>query len=132
MKGPETFRRLNLDGLDITILGKAGIHDYVFPGIGGLCRNREVLWHLHDKVRRADAAFGVVIEFTTPRHVGRIALRSARIHPLRDRCDLLICERYAVLELADADVRVEVPWRHVTMNDIFLDHFRLRPGLLIR
>src|SRR5207247_6796357 len=57
MKGPEAFRRLNLDGLDIPILGKAGIHDYVLPGIGRLCRNREVLWHLHDKVRRADAPF---------------------------------------------------------------------------
>src|SRR5439155_27219506 len=114
MKGPETFRRLNLDGLDVPILGKAGIHDYVLPGIGGLCRNREVLWHLHDKVRRADAPFVVVIEFTTPRHVGRIALRSARIDPLPDRCDLLICERDAVLELADADVRVEVTRRRAT------------------
>src|SRR5438093_12780926 len=114
MKGPETFRRLNLDGLDITILGKAGIRDYVLPGIRGLCRNREVLWHLHDKVRRADAPFVVVIEFTRPRHVGRIALGTARIHPLRDRADLLVRERYAVFELADAVVRADVPWGHVT------------------
>src|SRR5213594_5044905 len=132
MKGPETFRRLNLDGLDVPILGKACIHDYVLPGIGGLCRNGQVLWHLHDKVRRADAPFVVVVELTRWRHVGRIALRSARIHPMRDRSNLLISERYAVLELADADVRVDVPWRHVAEHDIFLDRLRPRPGFLIR
>src|SRR5262245_32496480 len=114
MKGPETFRRLNLDCLDIPILSKTGINDYVLPGIGGLRRNRQILWHLHNEVRYADAPFVIVIEFTRRRHVGRIALRSARIHPLRDRRDLLIRERYAVLEFADADVRVDVPWRHVT------------------
>src|SRR5207253_10238091 len=78
------------------------------------------------------------------RHVLRVALRRALVHPRDDRLDLLVAERHVVLELLDADAPVDVPRRHLPRGYAVLDrarpwadlfegperHRRYRPGLM--
>ena len=73
----------------------------------------------------------VVTERLGRRQVLRIALQRAAVDPADDRVDLLVAERHVVLELLDADARVDVPRRHLARADALLDRARPRARLLV-
>ena len=72
-----------------------------------------------------------IAELARRRHVGGIALGCALVHPLHDRVDLLVRERWIVLVLLDADVLVDEPRRHLAGRDLGLDRARPRTRVLV-
>jgi len=73
--------------------------------------------------------------FVRPRlrrwHVLHVALRGARINPLRNGGDLVVAQRPVVLEFLDAHGLVDVPGRHLSIRHARLDRARPRPRLFI-
>src|SRR2546427_6101124 len=66
VNGSEPPGGLYLDGFDIPVLCEAWIGDDVFPRVGSLPRNGQILLHLNDKVRCADAPFVVEMQKDLP------------------------------------------------------------------
>jgi hypothetical protein len=79
--------RLGFDCSEPAIFRETGIDEIVAPPVRALCRHL-VPHGGDDEVWRAEAPGVVVLELHGRRHVGRVALRRARIHPFHDRRDL--------------------------------------------
>src|SRR5437899_749474 len=75
---------------------------------------------------------GNMADMPAPRHVGHVAFRRALVDPRRDRGDLVFGERRIVLEFLDADVPLDVPWRHRARHRPGLDRSRVRPRIFVR
>ena len=65
------------------------------------------------------------------RHVLRIALRRAGIHPAGDGVDLVVRQRHIVLELVNAHRHIDMPRRHLARDHALADGFRPGPGFFI-
>ena len=122
---------LDLDRLDIAILGQPGWHgvERAKP-VGGhrldLLRGRG-----HDEIRRADRPSRRIRIVARRRHVARISARGAGVHPCRDRRNLGVVQGRIVLELLDADVLLDEPRRHLVLRRARLDAPRPRAHLLV-
>ncbi len=63
------------------------------------------------------------------RHVFRIALWSAGVDPTNDGLDLIVAERSVVLEFLNPDGPIDLPRRHLAIDDACLDRARPRTRL---
>ena len=104
--------RLALDRLDIAIFGEAGVHVVAAPPVGRFGRH-DVLRRRDDDVGLADVPAIRVVELARLRHIGGVAHRRARVDPLDDLLDLVVAQRWIVLEALNADVRIDAPRRHL-------------------
>ena len=124
--------RLDLHRLDPAILVELHFRELIDPPVGTVRVHREVVRRRHLQIRLADEPVGVGRERQRRRHVGGIALRRAGLDPPRDRRDLVVSERSIVLVVTDPDGLVEMPRRHVAVDDALLDRARPRPNFVVR
>src|SRR5260370_13331451 len=59
------------------------------------------------------------------------SLGRASVDPVGNGCDLLCGKPAVILELVDANIRIDIPWRHHPQGDLFFNRFRPRPNLFI-
>ena len=114
-----------LDGLDVAVLVQIEIGVDVAEQIRTL-RRHQVVRELDDQIGLADLPLGRVREVDRRRHVLGVAPRRAAVDPRGHERDLRIAQRGVVLELLDADVLVDVPGRHLAIDDAVPD--RAGPG----
>src|SRR5579871_562732 len=118
--------RNDLDTLDVAVLRQAGIDQNIGPPVRALGLDDHVLGQADDEIGFADLPDLLVAKLARRRQVGRVALRSAGVHPLDHRGDLLLAQRNIITEMLDADVLVDEPRRHLAREDLLPD--RPRPG----
>ena len=123
--------RLDLHRLDPAILGERHLRELIDPPVRPLVVHHEIVRRRHLQIRLADEPLRLRLEGPRRRHVGRVALRRARVHPADDGGDLVVVQRAVVLVVADADGLVQVPRRHVAVRDALLNRARPRPGLFV-
>ena len=128
---PAAFGRLDFDGLDISIFRQAGINDDVPPHVRAVGLDDKILRHRRNKFRRTDVPY-VVIEFDWRRHISRIPSWRPRVDSFHKRGNLIIGEPAIILELVDANIGIDKPWRHHPRADPLFDRFSPRPNLFIR
>src|SRR5262249_11897712 len=103
---------LDLERCHVAIVGEAGRDArYFAPPVWCVALHQDLL-ALDNKIRGADRPRPGVGPLLRRRHVGRIAARRAVVDPLRNRRDVVVAERWIVLELLDAEVLLDVPRRH--------------------
>src|SRR5262249_49610161 len=98
-----------LGSSDPTVLFEAGRHDDIRVFNGSRCRNLICLWSFHNQVR-----IPYVPAFNkNPRRRGvfRISLGCPAVRPCRQGVDLLLRERWIIVELSHAAIRM--PWWHL-------------------
>jgi hypothetical protein len=109
--------RPDLDHLGPARLGERDVAHRAIPDVLMPGRHR-VFGRTDHEIRRTEAvlhALPLVVgdERLGRRHVLRVALRRAGVHPLHDGVDLRVGERHVVLEVLHADALVDVPRRHL-------------------
>ncbi len=133
-RGAAFRRRLDRDGPDAAVLGHAGLNDRPPPHVLAARRQR-VRLRLDNHVGRSELLLQRphigIGERHRRRHVGRVALRRAAIHPAHDGLDFLLAQPQVVLELLDADVAVVAVRRHLARQHLLLDRTRPGPRFLV-
>ena len=122
----ETFGGFDFDPLDVAVFGETCIHHHVDPAVGPLGGYDLIFRQFDDQIGLLHVPFVGVLELAGSRHIGRISFWGAGVDPTDDGRDLIIGQRHVVLEMADADVLVDVPRRHFARQDFLFD--RLGPG----
>src|SRR5262245_29535849 len=82
--------RNNLNCLDEAVLSQTGINLDVRPPIGSFGLHDQVFWKTDNEIRLADLPRMLIRKSARRWHVGEISPRSANVHPLHNRCDLLV------------------------------------------
>ena len=116
-------------------LGERDVRHRPIPDVL-MARRHRVFRRSDDEIRRTVSVsdtLPLVVGHERPgrRHVLRIALRRAGVHPADDRVDLLVGERDVVLEFLHAHAAVDVPRRHLARFDAVLDRPRPGPRLFV-
>ena len=115
-------------------LGDARRRDALVPDVLRHLRHREVV-RLDDQIRlflaerRREIPALTIGPLLGLRHVLRVALRRARVHPAHDRVELFVGERSVVLEFLDADAPIDLPRWHLALRHARLDRLGPRPRL---
>ncbi|MBI3263968.1 MAG: hypothetical protein HYZ58_12585 [Acidobacteria bacterium] len=109
----------DLNPLDVAIFGNAGIHQLGRVHVRPLGGQLEPFLHLDDQVGLAVDPLSQRREVDRRRRVRGVAARRARVHPPRDRGDLVVAERWIVEVLADA--AVQMPRGHLAFDDAVFD-----------
>ena len=115
---------LDLDRLDVPILGERDLHQRFPPEVLPLGRNGLGLGR-HHEIRRTELLGQPPLARVRPldrrRHISGIALGRARIHPPDDRLDLILGQPQVVLQRLDANISIvlirrHLPARHLRLN----------------
>src|SRR5262249_31153314 len=84
------LRRNNLNCLDEAVLSQTGINLDVRPPIGSFGLHDQIFWKTDNEIRLADLPPMPNRTMARRWHVGEIPSTCATVHPLHDRCDLLV------------------------------------------
>ena len=111
----------DFNGSHPALLGQTRLNDRPVPSVLG-DSGYGVRWRFDDHVGRAikqlcEVPHAVVGELLRRRHVTRVTARRASIDPAHNHVNLFTSERPVILEGLDADVRINVPRRHLSLNN---------------
>ena len=121
----QRIRRLEFRRAQPALLFQPAEFDPRFPPLILAVGDHVIGTRAHDKVRGAKLLRKLPVrpgrKFQRRRQIRRIAFRRTGVDPGRNQLDLFVAQGSVVLELLDADVRIDMPGRHDALAGAILD-----------